>query len=383
MGIKDLSKVIADHCPSAVKINEMKSYFGRRIAIDASMSLYQFLIAVRQDGLQLVSEDGETTSHLNGLFYRTIRMMENGIRPIYVFDGKPPELKANELDKRMERRAEAEKQLQEATERGDKVDMDRFGRRLVKVTNEQIDECKHLLSLMGVPIVEAPSEAESQCAELVRAGKAYATATEDMDALTFGSKILVRHMTFSEAKKMPIKEFSLERALKDMDISYDQFVDFCILLGCDYCASIRGIGPKKAFELIKKHKSIETILEQIDQKKYAPPDNWMYKQARELFLRPNITAGEQFEFAWTEPKVQDVVDYLCGQKGFNEDRIRSALDRLQKARKMAHQGRIDSFFKPQGTVSKAANDDTKQKRKADEEEKKTNKVAVKKTKKKK
>ncbi|KAL3102033.1 hypothetical protein niasHS_003442 [Heterodera schachtii] len=385
MGIKDLSKVIADHSPSAIKTNEMKAYFGRRIAIDASMSLYQFLIAIRQDGAQLTTEEGETTSHLNGIFYRTIRMMDNGIRPIYVFDGKPPELKSIELDKRMERRAEAEKQHLEATERGDKADIDRFGRRLVKVTKEQSDECKHLLSLMGVPVVEAPCEAEAQCAELVRAGKAYATATEDMDALTFGSKILVRHMTFSEAKKMPIKEFSLERALKDWEISQDEFVDLCILLGCDYCATIKGIGPKKAFELIKKYKSIETILESIDQKKYAPPDSWLYKEARQLFLRPDTTPGEQFEFTWAEPKVQELVDYLCGQKGFNEDRIRSALDRLQKSRKMALQGRIDSFFKPQGTANKAITEETKKKRKAEEEEKATTnkkKSTVKKTKKK-
>lgn len=134
MGIKDLAKVIDEHAPNAIRTNEMKAYFGRKIAIDASMSMYQFLIAVRQDGgSQLTDENGDTTSHLNGMFYRTIRMMENGIKPVFVFDGKPPDLKSAELDKRGERRAEAEKQLTEAKEKGDAAAVEKFERRLVKV----------------------------------------------------------------------------------------------------------------------------------------------------------------------------------------------------------------------------------------------------------
>lgn len=131
--------------------------------------------------------------------------MENGIKPVFVFNGKPPTLKAGELEKRSERRAETEKQLTEAVEKGDVEAINKFNRRLVKVTKQQNDEAKRLLKLMGVPIIEAPGEAIAQCAELVKAGKVFATATEDMDALTFGSKVLVRHLTFSEAKKMPIK----------------------------------------------------------------------------------------------------------------------------------------------------------------------------------
>lgn len=364
MGIKDLSKVIADNCPTAIKTNEMKAYFGRKIAIDASMSLYQFLIAVRQDGLQLASPDGETTSHLNGMLYRTIRMMENGIKPVYVFDGKPPALKSEELDKRTERRADAKEQLTIATEKGDTVAMDKFERRLVKVTKEQAEECKHLLTLMGVPVIDAPCEAEAQCAELVRRGKVYATATEDMDALTFGSCFLVRHMTFSEAKKMPIKEFSLEKILRGMDISIEQFVDLCILLGCDYCGNIRGIGPKKAYDLLKQYKCIENILENIDRKKYQPPDDWKYMEARKLFLEPDIIDGNNFELSWTEPKIQEIIDYLCTLKGFNEDRIRTALSRLQKSRDAGQQGRIDSFFKSTGIIT--SSEPTAKKRKQDE-----------------
>jgi flap endonuclease-1 len=153
------------------------------------------------------------------------------------------------------------------------------------VSKEHSEDCKKLLRLMGVPVIDAPCEAEAQCAELVRSGKAHATATEDMDALTFGSTILVRNMTASEAKKLPIKvilmmnnvllllciwlkvkEFSLEKILSELEMTFEQFIDLCILLGCDYCPSIKGIGPKKAYELMVQHKSIENILENLDHK---------------------------------------------------------------------------------------------------------------------
>jgi flap endonuclease-1 len=154
MGIHSLAKLIADVVPSAIKENEIKNYFGRKIAIDASMCIYQFLIAVRQEGNNLANEEGETTSHLMGMFYRTIRLMENGIKPVYVFDGKPPQMKGGELLKRQERRAEAQESLEKANDAGDSENIEKFSRRLVKVTKEHGDECRKLLKLMGVPYVE-------------------------------------------------------------------------------------------------------------------------------------------------------------------------------------------------------------------------------------
>lgn len=261
---------------------------GRKVAIDASMCLYQFLIAVRAEGAQLTSVDGETTSHLMGFFYRTIRLLEHGIKPLYVFDGKPPDLKSGELAKRAGRREEAQKALDKATEDGNEADMEKFQRRLVKVTKEHAEEVKELLKLMGVPFVEAPCEAEAQCAALVKTGKVYATATEDMDALTFGSNVLLRHLTFSEARKMPVKEFHYNKVLEGFGLTSKEFIDLCILLGCDYCDGIRGIGPKRAIELMNTHKDIETILENIDQKRFTVPSNWNYDLARELFINPHV-----------------------------------------------------------------------------------------------
>ncbi|CAH3042368.1 unnamed protein product [Pocillopora meandrina] len=345
MGIHGLSKVIGDHAPSGSKENEIKNYFGEKIAIDASMSIYQFLIAVRSDGSQLTNEAGEITSHLMGMFYRTIRMIENGIKPVYVFDGKPPLMKSGELAKRKEKREEAQKGLAQAEETGDAESMEKFSRRLVKVTPEHNNECKKLLKLMGIPYIEAPCEAEAQCAALVKSGKVYATGTEDMDALTFGSNVLLRHLTFSEARKMPIREFYLDRVLTELELSHDEFIDLCILLGCDYCDSIKGIGPKRAVDLIKQYKSIEEIIKHIDTNKYILPEEWPYQEARELFKNPEVLQDEDVNLKWEAPNEEELVKFLVEEKGFNEERIRSGVKKVLKARKGSTQGRLDSFFK--------------------------------------
>lgn len=353
MGIQGLAKLIADVAPGAVRENDIKSYFGRKVAIDASMSIYQFLIAVRQGADMLQNEEGETTSHLMGMFYRTIRMVENGIKPVYVFDGKPPQLKSGELTKRTERRAEAEKQLQEAKEAGEEENIEKFSKRLVKVTKQHNDECKKLLTLMGIPYVEAPGEAEASCAALVKASKVYAAATEDMDCLTFGSPVLMRHLSASEAKKLPIQEFHLTRILQDMGLTQEEFVDLCILLGCDYCESIRGIGPKRAMELIKQHKSIENIVQQIDTKKYSLPENWLHKEAQQLFLDPEVVDPEAVELKWGEPDEEGLVHFMCEEKQFNEERIRNGVKRLSKSRQGSTQGRLDDFFRVTGSITSA------------------------------
>ncbi|NXK87671.1 FEN1 endonuclease, partial [Formicarius rufipectus] len=353
MGIHGLAKLIADVAPAAIRENDIKSYFGRKVAIDASMSIYQFLIAVRQGADVLHNEEGETTSHLMGMFYRTVRMVEHGIKPVYVFDGKPPQLKSGELAKRTERRAEAERHLQEAQEAGEEENVEKYSKRLVKVTPQHTQECKKLLELMGIPYVEAPGEAEASCATLVKAGKVYAAATEDMDCLTFGSPVLMRHLTASEAKKLPIQEFHLNRILQDMQLTWEQFVDLCILLGCDYCASIRGIGPKRAVELIREHKSIERIVQQLDTKKYPLPENWLHREAQKLFLEPEVIDPDVVELKWSEPDEEGLVQFLCGEKQFNEERIRSGVRRLSKSRQGSTQGRLDDFFKVTGSITSA------------------------------
>ncbi|XP_030385157.1 flap endonuclease 1 [Scaptodrosophila lebanonensis] len=367
MGILGLSKLIADLAPQAIRESEIKHFFGRKVAIDASMCLYQFLIAVRSEGAQLATANGDPTSHLMGMFYRTIRLLENGIKPVYVFDGKPPDLKSVELAKRASRREEAEKALKVATEAGDVAEIEKFNRRLVRVTKEHNREAKELLHLMGVPFVEAPCEAEAQCAALVKAGKVYATATEDMDALTFGSSKLLRYLTYSEARKMPVKEFSYDKLLQLLELTSSEFIDLCILLGCDYCESIKGIGPKRAIELITSYRDIETILENIDPKKYTIPENWNYKVARELFISPEVADASSIELKWSEPDEEGLVKFLCGDRQFNEDRVRAGAKKILKSKNAQTQVRLESFFK---VLPSTLSGDRK--RKADEVKKSSN-----------
>jgi len=363
MGIHGLSKLLGDHAPSSIKENEIKNYFGRKVAIDASMSIYQFLIAVRSEGQQLTNDAGETTSHLMGLFYRTIRILENGIKPVYVFDGKPPQLKSGELAKRTERREEAQKQLTDAQQAGDQENIDKFSRRLVKVTPQHNKECKELLALMGVPYIDAPCEAESQCAELVKGGKVYAMASEDMDSLTFGTNILLRHLTFSEARKMPIQEFHYDLVLEELGFTKEQFIDLCILLGCDYCETIKGVGPVKAIKLIKEFKCIEEAIKDLDPKKYPIPENWLYKESRNLFINPDVTPAIDIELKWREPDEEALVEFMSKKNGFAEDRIRNGAKKILKAKKTSTQGRMDSFFKvvpsPSSKTGKRKSEDKK------------------------
>ncbi|XP_033755645.1 flap endonuclease 1-like isoform X2 [Pecten maximus] len=326
------------------------------------MCIYQFLIAVRQDGNQLMSEDGETTSHLMGMFYRTIRMVENGIKPVYVFDGKPPDMKSGELAKRKEKRDEAQKALAEAEEKGDVENIEKFSKRLVKMNKGHIDDCKVLLTHMGIPYIEAPGEAEAQCAALVKAGKVFATSTEDMDALTFGTNVLLRNLTVSEARKLPIKEYYYSKILEEIGLNKDEFIDLCILLGCDYCESIRGIGPKRAIDLIKQHKSIEEILKHLDTKKYTVPEDWMFKEARRLFQEPDVAEPDDIDLKWSEPDEDGLIKFMCEEKNFSEDRMRNGMKKLTKARQGTTQGRLDSFF----SVVSSTTSSTK-KRKMDEQ----------------
>ncbi|KAI0372263.1 PIN domain-like protein [Pilatotrama ljubarskyi] len=394
MGIKGLTALLVEHAPRAIQEHEIKTLFGRKVAIDASMSIYQFLIAVRQkDGEMLTNDAGETTSHLMGFFYRTIRMVENGIKPAYVFDGKPPELKAGVLSKRFERREEAKEEGEEAKETGTAEDLDRFSRRTVKVTREHNEECRKLLGLMGIPFVVAPSEAEAQCAELARGGKVYAAGSEDMDTLTFGAPILLRHLTFSEARKTPINEINLQKALEGLEMNMSQFIELCILLGCDYLEPIKGIGPKSALKLIREHgtlgKVMEHLREKVAEKEEAAeegkkkkggiqiPEEWPWEEAKAIFERPDVTPADQLDLEWKSPDIEGLVDFLVKEKGFNEERVRKGGEKLAKFLNAKQQGRLDGFFSVKPKTSPAKKDKAEEKgkgkgtkRKADDKEKK-------------
>ena len=143
MGIHGLMKLLTEECPGAIKEQEMENFNGRKVAIDASMAIYQFMIAIRtasQGGggvsMNLTNDAGEVTSHIQGMFSRTIKMLTSGVKPCYVFDGKPPTMKGGELAKRSAKRAQAEAELAAAQESDANDLVDKFSKRLVKVCHQ-------------------------------------------------------------------------------------------------------------------------------------------------------------------------------------------------------------------------------------------------------
>lgn len=352
MGIKGLTKLLSDNAPRSMTEQKFESYFGRKIAIDASMSIYQFLIVVGRTGSEvLTNEAGEVTSHLQGMFTRTIRLLEAGIKPVYIFDGKPPDLKKAELAKRYSRREDAAADLADAVETGDKAGIEKYSKRTVKVTKQHNEDCRKLLQLMGVPVVEAPGEAEAECAALCKSDKVYAVASEDMDSLTFGAPKFLRHLMEPTSRKLPVVEFDVSKVLVDLQLTMDQFIDLCILCGCDYCDTIKGIGAQTALKLIRQHGNLESVLENLNKDRYQIPDSWPYKEARQLFKQPLVTSVEnQPELKWAAPDDEGIRKFLVEENGFNHDRVMKAIEKIKAAKNKSSQGRLDLFFKPNAKV---------------------------------
>jgi flap endonuclease-1 len=295
--------------------------------------------------MQLTNEAGEVTSHLTGLWYRTIKFIEHGIKPVYVFDGQPLDLKRGELDKRRALKEKAAAELEAAVAADNAEDVERFTKRTVRMEASHKTDCEKLLRLMGVPVVLAPFEAEAQCAALARADKVYAAVSEDMDTLTFGAPRLVRKLFASEKSmdKAPPMEISLDKALAGLGLTMDQFIDVCILSGCDYCDTIKGVASISALKLVKQHGSLEKILENIDREKHAVPDvDWA--KVQDAFRNPKVTDPETIDLVWSDPDEAGLLEFLVTEKGFKKERIESGIAKLKKARSGGSQSRLDTFF---------------------------------------
>ncbi len=329
---------LRDLIPSEVikVVKDLRELSGKVIAIDAYNALYQFLTAIRQpDGTPLMDSKGRITSHLSGLFYRTINMMEAGIKPVYVFDGKPPELKAKEIAERAMIKEEARRKYEEAIKVGDIEAARRYAQVASKLTEDMVKASKELLTAMGVPWVQAPSEGEAQAAYLVIRGDAWATASQDYDSLLFGTPRLVRNLTISGKRKLPRKDIyaeikpeviELEAVLKALNLSREQLIDIAILLGTDYNPDgVKGVGPKTALRLIRSYGDITKAIKALPQAKFPVPP----EEIRKLFLNPPVTSD--YEIKWREPDEGKVIELLVEEYDFSRDRVAHAVARLKKA----------------------------------------------------
>lgn len=329
-----MSKLLKEKCN--IKNKKIEEYNGKKIAIDAPVALYQFLIAVRSEGNNL-NVNNETTSHLIGIFYRTIRFVEAGITPLYVFDGMAPEMKMNELMKRKLKREEADKKLIEAKEAEDQELIEKYTKRNVKVEEKHILEAQKLLTLLGIPWLIAESEAEAYCSFLCKKGYVDGVATEDMDALCFGCPILIRNLNAAIKSKFEIQEYNLNEILNSLSITMESFIDMCILLGCDYCSSIKNIGPKRAYDLITKYKDIESILEEIKENKtFDVEEKFNYEIARNLFKELGETGEEidkKIRVNYESIDKIKIKEFLCDEKAFDETRVENGVNKIIKAKK--------------------------------------------------
>ena len=340
MGIKlrDLSS------PKKIKINDLA---GNVVAIDGFNTIYQFLTTIRgQSGEPLMDSKGRVTSHLTGLFYRNINLLMANIKPIYVLDGKPSTLKKIIIEKRREVREKMEQKYHQALKEGKIEDAKKYARSTVKINELIINDCKKILELMGIPVIDAPSEGEAAAAYLTEINFASVTVSQDYDSLLFGAKKLVRNLNTTGKRR--IKNTSkyinvepemieLNKFLNENKINRNQLIDMGILIGTDFNPDgFTNIGPKTALKLIRKYERIENIpnikkeLERID-----------INEIRKIFLEPHSIKTDNIIHKKIEK--EKLISFLCQDRDFSQQRVKNRLDELEKTETNRAQS-LDKWF---------------------------------------
>jgi flap endonuclease-1 len=318
--------------PRALKLSEL---VDKIVAVDAYNTIYQFLSIIRGPTGELLSNSkGEVTSHLSGLFYRNVNLLIDNIKPIYVFDGKANELKKQEIERRSELKKEAAQKYQLAVDEGRMEDARKYSIRTAVLTDKMVEDSKKLLSYLGIPYIEAPSDGEAAASYLTRRDMAFAVASQDYDSILFGAKKLVRNLAISGKRRVPNRNTYIDiepeilehdKVLHETGLTHEQLVDVGILMGTDFNpGGFPGIGPKTAIKLIKENGRLEDI-DKIKSLLSQVP----YKEIRNIFLNPEVPKVDKIELG--EVNRQEVLDFLCVNNSFSTDRVSSTLDKLQKS----------------------------------------------------
>lgn len=304
---------------------------GKRLAVDGNGELYQFLALIRlRDGSPLQDSRGRITSHLSGLFYRTTRLIADfGIELVFIFDGEPPALKSAEIARRRAIKERYEAEHADAVLAGDFAKAYSKATMTSRLTRDMVDEARHLLRLMGIPVVQAPSEGEAQASHMAAAGAVWAAASKDYDCLLFGTPRLLRFLTISGKEFLPSKGtfrsimpelVDTASLLERYGINREQLVDLAILVGTDFNKGIKGIGPKKALKLVRDYGSIDDMPSEVRQA--VGPD---VADIRQLFLNPTISGDYSVEIM--SPDREGIVHFLCEEREFSHQRVTAALER--------------------------------------------------------
>ncbi len=332
---------------------EISNLKGKTVCVDAFNMLYQFLSTIRQpDGTPLMDNKRRVTSHLSGIFYRNVNLLNEGIRLVYVFDGKPPELKRKTNEMRGENRDVARERYKEAKQAEDVSAMRRYSSQIIRLNDEMISESKQLLEAMGVAVVQAPSEGEAEAAYLTKTNKdAYATVSQDYDCLLFGAPVLIRNLglarkrkTFSGWVEVMPEKIELQNVLNQLEINIDQLICLGILVGTDYNPKgIPGIGQKKALDIVKKHKQPVLIFKSVEEQMMSlPEEDWFdWKEIFEMFHKPDVKRSE-FNFGKVdEGKIKEI---LVTEHDFSEDRVEKQLEKLREIKEKRKQKGLGDYF---------------------------------------
>jgi flap endonuclease-1 len=325
---------------------ELDDFKGKAIAIDGYNVLYQFLSSIRgPDGTPLKDSKGRVTSHLSGAFQRTSNLLESGIKPVFVFDGKPNPLKIGTLKLRRQRKEKAKEQWEEALKVGDLETARIKAQQTSKLTRDMVGQATELLGHMGVPCVQAPEEGEAQASHMASRGDVYAVASQDFDSLLFGAPKLIRNLTIAGRRKMPRRNvyvdvkpeiLLLDDVLAKLGFGHEQLVDLGVLVGTDFNEGVKGIGPKKALKLLNE---FETGSKAIDEKGLDVPG---FDNVRKIFLEPHVT--DEYDLQWKSMDREGVEAFLCDEYDFTRSRIQSALDKIAEGEKNRAQRSLDSWF---------------------------------------
>ncbi|HSB46725.1 MAG TPA: flap endonuclease-1 [Candidatus Bilamarchaeum sp.] len=330
----------------------LQSLSGKAIAIDAFNIIYQFLASIRQeDGTPLMDYKGNVTAHLSGLFYRNTKLLESGIKPIYVFDGKPNELKKRVQSARGEVKKLAEQKWKEALEQGKYEEAKKFAQATSRLTGEMVEESKLLLQAMGIPVVQAPSDGEAEAAQMVARGLAYATASQDYDALMFGSPRLLRNISITGRRKVPRQdryilvepeEIDLKESLEALGIGRDGLICLGILLGTDFNEGVKGVGPKTALKIVKEHRTLEAVCAYVKQK-YEYEFEVEPAAVFDIFMKPPYS--EPPDLKWKPIDEDGVKRILVENHDFTSERIEKVIAELNKiSKERSAQSKLEQFF---------------------------------------
>ena len=325
----------------------LESFTSKVVAIDAYNAIYQFLSIIRgPDGLPLSDHNGKITSHISGLFYRNINFLSLGIKPVYVFDGKPPSLKSAEIQRRKQVKKDATIKYEIAISEGNYVEAKKFAQQTSVLRDDMVEESKKLLDLFGIPWIQAPSEGEATAAHLTNTGQAYASASQDFDSMLFGAKRLVRNFTNSGKRKLPNRNTTIEiepelilldKTLAELGVTREQLVDIGILIGTDFNPDgFERIGPKTALKMVKEHGKLENVPQIQD--KLGEID---HQQIRDIFLKPKVADVSEINFGTVD--YIGITNYLTKERSFSLDRVDTSLNRLKKSyEKKSHN--LDQWF---------------------------------------